>query len=135
MRLVSLAFAAAVIAATLAGIWWLGQSPDSGGGAQVAVDVPDLSAEAEAGAAVFKRSCVVCHGANAAGGPGGPPLVHRIYEPSHHGDGAFVRAVRQGVRQHHWNFGDMAPVPGVSDQELAQIIAYVRELQRANGIE
>lgn len=135
MRLIALAGAVAVIAATLAGIWLLSQSPEPGGVTQVAVEVPALSAEAEAGAAVFQRSCVVCHGADAAGGAGGPPLVHRIYEPSHHGDGAFVRAVRQGVRQHHWNFGDMAPVPGVSDQELAQIIAYVRELQRANGIE
>ena len=64
-----------------------------------------------------------------------PPLVHRIYEPSHHGDMAFVLAARNGVRAHHWPFGDMPPVgQPLTDGELAAIIAYVRELQRANGI-
>ena len=64
----------------------------------------------------------------------GPPLVHVIYEPSHHGDAAFVLAVRPGVRAHHWPFGNMLPVEGVSDRAVADIIAYVRALQRANGI-
>lgn len=45
-----------------------------------------------------------------------------------------MRAVRQGVRGHHWRFGDVPPVEGVSDEELAQIVAYVRTVQRANGI-
>ena len=43
-------------------------------------------------------------------------------------------AVQRGVRQHHWTFGNMPPVPGLNDREVAFIIAYVRELQRANGI-
>lgn len=47
---------------------------------------------------------------------------------------AFVRAAREGVRAHHWRFGDMPPVEGVSDADLAGIIAFVREVQRANGI-
>ena len=48
---------------------------------------------------------------------------------------AFVLAARNGVRAHHWPFGDMPPVgQPLTDGELAAIIAYVRELQRANGI-
>jgi hypothetical protein len=47
---------------------------------------------------------------------------------------AFLLAARQGSRAHHWSFGDMPPVPGVSDAELADIIAFVREVQHANGI-
>ena len=49
-------------------------------------------------------------------------------------DVAFVRAAKLGVRQHHWRFGNMPPVDGIKDQELASIIFYIRELQRANGI-
>ncbi len=95
-----------------------------------------LSAEAEAGKALFEAKCASCHGINAAGIRGAaPPLVHKIYEPSHHGDYAFQLAVSQGVRAHHWPFGDMAPVPGVGPGQVQEIVAYVRSLQRANGIE
>jgi mono/diheme cytochrome c family protein len=48
---------------------------------------------------------------------------------------AFVLAARNGVRAHHWPFGDMPPVEErLTDGELGAIVAYVRELQRANGI-
>ena len=57
-----------------------------------------------------------------------------IYEPSHHGDEAFQRAAAVGVRGHHWPFGDMPPVEGVTRGDVTMIIAYIRELQRANGI-
>lgn len=100
----------------------------------VHVEVPALKGAAAAGEAVFAASCAVCHGRDAAGSEQGPPLVHRIYEPGHHGDAAFALAVARGVRQHHWSFGDMPPQPGVSPREVEQIVAYVRALQRANGI-
>jgi len=92
-------------------------------------------AAAEGGAALFERRCAECHGLGAKGTDKGPPLVHRIYEPSHHADAAFYLAVRQGVRAHHWPFGDMPAVEGVSDEQIARILAYVRGLQRAAGIE
>ena len=101
------------------------------------VIVPDeLSAQARQGETYFNAVCASCHGANAAGQDGvAPPLVHRIYEPGHHGDMAFVLAVRNGVRAHHWPFGDMPPVEErMTDGELGAIIAYVRELQRTNRI-
>lgn len=140
MRTVSIAMLVAVLAAIGGAIWWLEREPESGVPSedalphQVAVSVPQLGQAATAGASVFDAQCAACHGINASGGHGGPPLVHIIYEPNHHGDGSFVAAVRNGVRQHHWNFGNMAPVPGLSDQQVQQIITYVRELQRANGI-
>ncbi|MGH7317985.1 MAG: c-type cytochrome, partial [Candidatus Rokuibacteriota bacterium] len=67
--------------------------------------------------------------------PAVPPLVHRIYRAAHHADVAFELAVRRGVRAHHWRFGDMPPEPAVARVEIVQITRYVRELQRANGIE
>lgn len=105
----------------------------SSAGPTVDVRVPELSRLAQRGARAFEGSCSRCHGTNAGGTTNGPPLVHRIYEPSHHGDNAIRRAARLGVRPHHWRFGEM-PKVDVSDRELDGIIAYVRELQRANGI-
>lgn len=96
--------------------------------------IPALSAEAQRGQSAFVEHCQICHGDNGRGTRDGPPLVHRIYEPSHHSDASFVRAVRQGVVAHHWRFGHMPQLPAVSNQELSDIIHYVRTLQRANGI-
>ena len=98
--------------------------------------VPEtLSQNAQIGKLGFEAKCLVCHGVNAAGQDGvAPPLVHIIYEPSHHGDESFQRAVAMGVRGHHWPFGDMPPVGGVTRADVTMITAYIRELQLANEI-
>ena len=100
----------------------------------VSVTVPDLSDVAGQGAELFAANCSECHGATAGGTSQGPPLVDKIYEPGHHADFSFVRAVDLGSPQHHWSFGDMEPVPGLSPEDVNKIICYVRELQYANGI-
>ena len=88
----------------------------------------------EKGRQAFEANCATCHGAEALGTDSGPPLVHPLYVPGHHNDDAIRRAVRNGVPTHHWFFGDMPPIVGVSDEELDQIIVYIREQQRAGGI-
>nr|WP_235823920.1 cytochrome c [Actibacterium lipolyticum] len=95
----------------------------------------DLSASAKLGKRGFDAVCAACHGENGSGRQGmGPPLVHKIYEPSHHGDMAFLMAVQRGVRAHHWPFGNMPPQQGLTEGDVKAITAYVRELQQANGI-
>jgi len=112
-----------------------GESSSQGTDAEgVAVTVPDLSETALRGAETFEANCTECHGATAGGTSEGPPLVHIYYEPGHHADFSFHIAVQRGSPQHHWEFGDMDPVPGLSDEEVNEIICYVRELQYANGI-
>lgn len=86
------------------------------------------------GRAVFETYCVECHGEAATGTEKGPPLVHRVYHPGHHADPAFYLAPLQGVRAHHWGFGDMPPVEGITRDEVGTIVAYVRWLQRKAGI-
>lgn len=105
-------------------------------GALADVLLPEtLSQNAHIGKLGFEAKCAACHGLNAAGQDGvAPPLVHIIYEPSHHGDDAFHRAAAMGARGHHWPFGDMPPVEGITRGDVTMIVAYVRELQRANGI-
>lgn len=111
------------------------QAFNKGGDAPtVSVKVPALSAQASAGKVAFDANCAQCHGTNGAGTKQGPPFVNDIYNPGHHGDIAFSLAVRQGVRRHHWPYGDMPAQPKVTDAQLADIVRYVRELQQANGI-
>ena len=93
-----------------------------------------VPAELEAGEAKFNAHCSACHGPQATGTRQGPPLVHKIYEPNHHGDAAFFRAAEFGVRAHHWEFGKMPKIEGVSSTDVEQIIRYIRWLQRQAGI-
>ena len=119
-------------------MWWVlgllailltigeGVAKEAGGGG--------TPAEFQKGEAKFKASCARCHGDRGVGTDHGPPLVHKIYEPNHHGDAAFQRAAASGVRAHHWKFGDMPRVEGVTPEDVAQIVQYVRWLQRQAGI-
>lgn len=103
----------------------------------VEVALPEtLSPQARIGETAFNAVCAACHGENAAGKQGfGPPLIHKIYEPNHHADYAFQMAVQNGVVSHHWKFGDMPPQEGLTQGDVKNIVAYVREVQQANGIQ
>ena len=102
----------------------------------VKIEVPgQLSEIAMLGKQAFDIKCASCHGENAVGQDGvAPPLVHKIYEPKHHGDESYQRAVAMGVRAHHWKFGNMPAIEGLTRADVKAIIAYVRELQQYNGI-
>ena len=99
------------------------------------VAVPQLGSAAQMGKIAFDANCAGCHGENAAGSDQGPTFLHKVYRPSHHADFAFLLAAKNGVRAHHWRFGNMPPVPGVTDKQVEWIVQYVRALQRANGID
>ncbi len=111
-------------------------APAKDGAPMVAVTLPsELSAQAKMGQRAFDAACSSCHGANAAGQQGvAPPLIHKTYEPGHHADMAFFLAVENGVRPHHWRFGAMPPIEGLTRADVATIVAFVREVQRENGI-
>lgn len=109
--------------------------PVAAQGMQVPKPSPGLMPNPAAGKVLFEKHCASCHGARLQGSDQGPPMLSTIYEPSHHGDAAFQLAVRNGSRAHHWQFGDMAPVPGLTTDDVAQITAYVRLEQRKAGIQ
>ena len=94
----------------------------------------DAAPDPERGEQLFAMNCAVCHGPAATGSMQGPPLVHEIYEPGHHPDELFVRAVMEGVPQHHWDFGPMPRIGGLTERDVEDITAYVRQLQREAGI-
>jgi cytochrome c len=99
------------------------------------LSLPPTPAEHREGDSLFAANCASCHGQSGRGSPQGPPLLHIIYEPSHHSDAAFVLAARQGVAAHHWRFGNMPPQPQVDSAAMRKIIAYVRWAQRETGID
>jgi len=121
-----------VVFLALAVVWMLGDSEPKD--VRVRVIVPELSETALQGQRAFNAICAACHGENASGSDKGPPLVHTIYRFLHHADGAFNIAIASGVRQHHWKFGSMPPQPAFDAADLPAVISFIRELQKANGI-
>ena len=93
---------------------------------------PDL---VTAGNSLYVGSCASCHGTDLRGTDLGPSHLSAVYKPNHHGDIAFEFAVRFGVPQHHWRFGPMPPVEGLSEEDIESIVAFVREQQRTEGFE
>jgi len=123
-----------VIAAIGGSYTWLSSRP-----AKVEMDIivvqPELTEPAERGKLVFQDICAACHGVELKGSETGPPLIYVAYRPAFHADYAITLAIKNGVVAHHWRFGNMPPQPEVAESEIGGIIAYIREMQRANGVE
>lgn len=93
------------------------------------------SGASAAGEVVYAASCASCHGADLRGTDKGPSQLSIVYEPNHHGDDAYRSAIANGAPQHHWGFGDMPAVDGLSAQQVEDVIAYIRAEQERNGFE
>lgn len=84
---------------------------------------------------VYAQSCASCHGTDLRGTDRGPSHLSIVYEPNHHSDDSFRSAIANGARQHHWDFGDMPPVDGLSDADVEAVIDYIRDEQERQGFE
>ena len=82
------------------------------------------------GQLLYEKYCSSCHGSDLNGSDEGPPMLHAFYKPSHHGDKAFYRAALQGTKQHHWEFGDMPPVEGMTRKKMDSVVPYLRYYQQ-----
>jgi mono/diheme cytochrome c family protein len=96
--------------------------------------VASAPAELREGEQKFNTYCSTCHGIGGVGTPQGPPFLHKVYEPNHHGDEAFRRAAANGVKAHHWQFGDMPKIDAVQSPDVDHIVKYIRWLQKQAGI-
>ena len=67
----------------------------------------------ELGKGLYESKCMGCHGADATG-VSAPSLLDKP-------DEAFVNAVQNGV-------GYMSPIPDLTEEDIGNIIAYVRSL-------
>ncbi len=125
------------LAALLAGLTACGPGDAGAPSPEVAALVSALVTPAEHrdGEALYNANCSRCHGPRALGNELGPALVHPVYRTRHHGDAAFALAVTAGVRAHHFRFGDMPAIPGVTPAMAGEITAWVRWLQGEAGID
>ncbi|MEX0796763.1 MAG: cytochrome c [Acidimicrobiia bacterium] len=89
----------------------------------------------ELGQPLYQQHCAQCHGTDLRGTDLGSSHLSIVYEPNHHGDAAFLAAVSRGSPAHHWDFGPMPSISGLSQEDVAAITAFVREQQRTNGFE
>ena len=138
MRISAPVLAILIAAATVYSLLPLGSNDANAeeGAPIVKIEIPgQLSEIAILGKQAFDIKCASCHDEKTVGQHGvAPPLVRKIYEPNHHGDENFQRAVAIGVRAQYWKFGNMPAIEGLTRADVKAIVAYVRELQRFNGI-
>lgn len=124
MRLLAVGVATAVL--VLAGCG-AGGSED-----RIPIQDPEL---VESGSTLYAVHCAECHGDDLRGTDRGPSHLSEVYEPGHHSDEAFLVAVMTGVAPHHWDYGPMPPVQGLTEADVEAIVAFVREIQRVEGFE
>ena len=116
-QLLNLVFLAAISVGVLSGF-------------TIAAETIEIPFSLGKGQMLYEQYCSSCHGLQLDGTDKGPPLIHPFYKPSHHGDKAFYRAALQGTKQHHWNFGDMPRVEGITSREMDKLVPYVRYYQQ-----
>ncbi len=89
-----------------------------------------MSGDARAGSKIYNSECAVCHGRLLEGTHKGPSML--AYESAFHPDPDFVAAIKSGVKQHHWSFGDMQPIKSLTDDDIRRVIIYIRKVQAYN---
>ena len=120
------------VAAPLLAVLLASVTACSDGGGSGSEASSDLAAR---GREVYAQSCASCHGEDLQGTDRGPSHLSIVYEPSHHPDGAFRAAIANGAPQHHWDFGPMPPVEGLTTEDVNAVIAFVRAEQEARGFQ
>ncbi|MBL4748903.1 MAG: cytochrome c [Magnetovibrio sp.] len=98
--------------------------------------IPELSAKATHGRELINAQCADCHGVDGTGhSTKGPPLLHPMYREEIFPDFHFKRVLREGRPQNNWRFGPMPAQPQLSDADMVDIIAFVREVHTATGVQ
>ena len=104
-------------------------------GSQAANEANRDEPQPQRGAELYADNCASCHGADLRGTDKGPSHLSIVYEPNHHSDDSFRRAIANGAPQHHWNFGDMEPIQGLNPDDVDAIITFVRAEQERRGFD
>jgi hypothetical protein len=101
---------------------------------QGALSTPKVPFKHALGMKKYQKNCSSCHGKWIEGTKNGPPLLHGFYKPSHHNDRAFYRAVLKGIFEHHWKFGAMPRIEGITVKDMDKIVPFLRWLQQEKGL-
>lgn len=85
--------------------------------------------ELERGEAIYAANCAQCHGGDLAGSDRGPSLLDPVYGPDQLSDVEFADAVRNGVAERLWDFGDMPGNGSYTEAQVDALLAFVRAEQ------
>jgi mono/diheme cytochrome c family protein len=89
-----------------------------------------VPAEYQVGQTTFHKVCAQCHGADAVGGKGAPTFLQEKFDPKNFPNGRMVRVILNG--------SDSGAMPAqkrkVNDEQIREIIKYIRHLQREAGV-
>jgi cytochrome c oxidase cbb3-type subunit 3 len=89
-----------------------------------------VPAEYQVGQTTFHKVCAQCHGADAMGGKGAPTFLQEKFDSKNFPNGRMVRVILNG--------SDSGAMPAqkrkVNDEQIREIIKYIRHLQREAGV-
>ena len=89
-----------------------------------------VPAKYQVGQTTFHKVCAQCHGPDAMGGKGAPTFLQEKFVPINYPNGRMVRAILNG--------SDSGAMPAqkrkVNDEQIREIIKYIRHLQREEGV-
>ena len=81
------------------------------------------------GEAIYGANCAQCHGADLSGSDRGPSLLEPVYGPGQLSDADVADAIRNGVDEELWEFGPMPANGAINDDQINEILAFVRARQ------
>ena len=87
------------------------------------------------GEAIYQANCSACHGDDLRGASTGPSLLYDIYGPDELADEEIAAAIREGVEEQRWDFGDMPANGALGDSQIDQIIDHIRTVQSTEGLD
>jgi mono/diheme cytochrome c family protein len=90
-----------------------------------------LHGDSSRGHFLFLRNCAGCHGMNGRGGIA-PEIGNPVFQQAATDD-FIVRTIRNGRAETAMPGFQRPEAPALSDQDLADVLAYVRTLREAGG--
>ncbi|HEX9111078.1 MAG TPA: c-type cytochrome, partial [Terriglobales bacterium] len=90
-----------------------------------------LRGDSSRGHSLFLRNCAGCHGMNGRGGMA-PEIGNPVFQQAATDD-FIIRTIRNGRTETAMPAFQRPDAPALSDQDLADLLAYVRTLREAGG--
>ncbi len=104
-----------------------------GTGSDSASATPIGPGDATAGKQVYGDYCAACHGRDFEGSVQGPSHLDAHFEPATTTDQDYRNAIHDGVEESTYDFGNMPAIRSLDDQQVADVIAYIRSVQEERG--
>ena len=102
------------------------------GGSEQSSDSGTGPADIAAGEQVYADRCAACHGRDFQGSAQAPSHLDPYFAPDNTSDDDYRNAIRNGAETSEFDFGAM-PALNLDDQQITDVIAYIRSIQEERG--